>query len=81
MPSHQQIEDTVMSEVARVFKRDRAELTLETRFVDDLGAKSMNIAQLVAVLEDDFGVSIPFMEARRRKTIGEAIDFVVALSS
>jgi len=31
------------------------------------------------VLEDDFGIAIPFMEARRRRTVGEAIDFVTEL--
>ncbi len=71
--------ERVIGEVARIFKKDPAELTRETRFVEDLGAKSVNIAQLIAVLEDDFGIAIPFMEARRSKTIGEAIDFVVTL--
>jgi acyl carrier protein len=66
-------------EVARIFKKDVSEITRETRFVEDLHAKSVNIVQMVAVLENEFGVAIPFMEARRRKTVGDAIDFVVAL--
>lgn len=70
---------TVTAEIARVFKRDPSTLTRDTRFVEDLAAKSMNIAQLIAVLEDDFGISIPFMEARRRKTVGEAVDYVLEL--
>ncbi len=77
--AEEKIADTVVSEVARIFKRDPAELSRDTRFAEDLGAKSMNVAQLIAVLEDDFGIAIPFMEARRRKTVGEAIDFVTEL--
>jgi len=56
-----------------------SELTRDTRFAEDLHAKSVNIVELIALLENEFGVEIPFMEARRRKTIGEAIDFVVSL--
>lgn len=77
------IEETIArrttEEVARIFKKDVAEITRETRFVEDLHAKSINVVQLVAVLENEFGVSIPFMETRRRKTVGDAIDFVIAL--
>jgi acyl carrier protein len=75
----EQVAETVMREVARIFKTDAADVSRETRFVEDLNAKSLNIAQLIAVLEDDFGISIPFMEARRRRTVGEAIDFVTEL--
>ncbi len=79
MSAPDQIAETVITEVARIFKKDPGELTRDTRFVEDLQAKSMNIAQLIAVLEDDFGIAIPFMEARRRRTVGEAIDFVTEL--
>jgi len=79
MPTTDATAERVISAIARIFKKDPAELTGDTRFVEDLGAKSVNIAQLIAVLEDDFGVAIPFMEARRRKTVGEAIDFVMQL--
>ena len=79
MVTQEKIADTVVSEVARIFKVDPAELSRDTRFAEDLGAKSVNIAQLIAVLEDDFGIAIPFMEARRRRTVGEAIDFVTEL--
>lgn len=77
------IEETIarrmVEEVARIFKKDVSEITRETRFIEDLHAKSINIVQLVAVLENEFGVAIPFMETRRRKTVGDAIDFVIAL--
>jgi acyl carrier protein len=41
--------------------------------------KSVDIVELIAALEDEFGVEIPYPEARRRNTVGEAIDFVVRL--
>ena len=69
----------VMKAIARIFKKDVNELTRDTRFVEDLHAKSVNIVELLAVLQDEFQIEIPFMEARKRQTIGEAIDFVVYL--
>lgn len=79
MTIEEKIAQRTVEEVARIFKKNVSEITRETRFVEDLHAKSINIVQLVAVLENEFGVSIPFMETRRRKTVGDAIDFVIAL--
>lgn len=77
------IEETVarrtIEEVARIFKKGPGEIIRATRFVEDLHAKSVNIVQLVAVLENEFGIAIPFMEAKRQQTVGDAIDFVTRL--
>ncbi len=50
-----------------------------TNFTDDLGAKSVNLVQIIAVLEEEYDVAISFMEFRRQKTIGEAADYVAGL--
>ena len=42
----------------------------------DLGMKSVNYSSMINVLEDEFDVEIPFMDFRRKATIGEAVDFV-----
>ncbi|MFC2044558.1 acyl carrier protein [Chloroflexota bacterium] len=75
----ERIAERVIKEVARIFKKDVSELTRDTRFVEDLQVKSLNVVELVAVLEDAFEVEVPFAEARRRSTIGEAIDLVISL--
>ncbi|MFH1652196.1 MAG: acyl carrier protein [Chloroflexota bacterium] len=79
MTLQERIAERLVKEVARIFKRDESTLSRDTRFVEDLKAKSLNIVELIAVLEDAFETEIPYAEARRKKTIGEAIDFVVAL--
>jgi acyl carrier protein len=79
MTLEERIEAGVMKEVARVFKKKVSDLTRETRFAEDLQAKSLNIVELVAVLENEFQVMIPYAETRRRKTVGEAIDLVIML--
>ena len=79
MAIEERIAERVMKETARIFKQQESELTKDTRFAEDLKAKSVNIVELIAILENEFGIEIPFMEAKRRKTIGEAIDLVVTL--
>jgi acyl carrier protein len=73
------IAEGVMKAVARIFRKDVSELALNTRFVEDLHAKSVNIVELIAVLQNEFQIEIPMMKARRQKTIGESIDFIISL--
>ena len=54
-------------------------MTAETKFVEDLNAKSVNYVQIIAVLADEYDVEINFMEFRRKKTLGEAAEFVAQL--
>jgi acyl carrier protein len=74
-----EILDKVIQRTAQVFKRDPEELSADTRFIEDLKAKSANIVQIIAILEDAFDVQINFMEFRRKKTLGEAAVFVAQL--
>ncbi len=74
------IPERVTAEVAKIFHRAPTDIRPDTRFVEDLDAKSVNYVQLIAVLDDALGIDIPFMELRRKKTVGEAIDYVVSLT-
>ncbi|MDD3142252.1 MAG: acyl carrier protein [Lachnospiraceae bacterium] len=49
-----------------------------TSFVS-LGMKSVNYSQLTTALEDEFDVEIPFMDFKRKETIGAAADYVYQL--
>lgn len=79
MTAERTIEDRVKEVVARVFHKDVNQLNRDTRFVQDLYAKSLNIIELIAVLEDEFDIDIPSAEARKRRTVGEAVDLVESL--
>lgn len=48
----------------------------DASFVDDLGADSLDIVELVMALEEEFGVSIPDEQAEKIKTVGDAVDFI-----
>ena len=74
-----QILESMIRRAAEVFKKDPGELSAGTDFVADLKAKSVNYVQIITVLADEFDVEIPFMEFRRKKTFGEAADYVAGL--
>lgn len=64
---------------AELFNKNAEELGPETRFVEDLGAKSVNYVQLSAVLEDMYDLEVPYMEFHRKKTFAEAADYIDSL--
>jgi acyl carrier protein len=79
MELKEQILESMIRRAAAVFKKDPGELKGETAFVADLKAKSVNYVQIITVLGDEFDVEIPFMEFRRKKTLGEAAAYVAQL--
>ncbi len=50
----------------------------DASFVDDLGADSLDIVELVMALEESFAVSIPDEDAENIKTVGDAVAFIEA---
>ncbi len=55
---------------------DEDDVAEDAAFVDDLGADSLDIVELVMALEEEFGVSIPDENAEKIKTVGDAVDFI-----
>jgi acyl carrier protein len=56
---------------------EKTELTLETSFVNDLNADSLDTVELVMEFEDEFELSIPDEEAEKIQTIGQAVEYIV----
>ncbi len=69
----------IISRAAEIFKVDASTLNANTKFVEDLKAKSVNLVQIIAILEDAYDVQINFMDFRKRQTLGEAAQFVAQL--
>lgn len=70
------VEKKVKKVVADVFNVSEGRLKRETSFVDDLHAKSIDIVELLAALEMEFGFRVPQRDVRQNKTVGEAIDYM-----
>ena len=52
------------------------EVSAEASFVDDLGADSLDVVELVMALEEAFGVEIPDEDAEKIVTVGEAVKYI-----
>lgn len=72
-----EIEDKVFTIVSEQMGVNKAEITRETSFVNDLNADSLDIVELVMVFEDNFNMNIPDEEAEKIKTVGQVVDFIV----
>lgn len=55
---------------------DESEVRLESRFVDDLGADSLDLVEVVMALEEEFDVKIPDTELESLRTVADAIDYI-----
>ncbi len=75
--SNEEVEDKVFSIVSEQMAINKAEITRETSFVNDLNADSLDIVELVMEFEDNFEMSIPDEEAEKIKTVGQAIDYIL----
>lgn len=60
---------------------DRGQVTDDAKFVEDLGADSLDTVELVMQLEEEFGVEIPDEEAEKLTTVGEAIKYIENLQN
>ena len=66
--------EKLKSIVASVLNLDPGEITPETTFIEDLGADSLDVFQIIMDLEDAFDIKIPQEEAEKITTVGEAAE-------
>jgi acyl carrier protein len=69
-------EDRVKEIIAKELEVDVKQLTPEAKFIEDLGADSLDIVELVMELEEQFGLEIPDEEADKLKTVGDAMNYL-----
>ena len=75
----ERVSELLFQTVARIFRKDVSMLSRDTRFIEDLHAKSINIVEIIAELQGELEIEISMAKLRRKQTIGEVIDFVVSL--
>ena len=51
-------------------------ITLEASFVDDLGADSLDIVELIMALEEEFDIEIPDADAEKVVTVGDVVEYI-----
>ncbi len=75
------IAEKVKSIVAEQLGVKIEEVKEDAKFIDDLGADSLDTVELVMALEEEFGAEIPDEDAEKLTTVGEAITYIEEKSS
>jgi acyl carrier protein len=72
------VEKRVREIVAEQLERDVNDVKGESAFIDDLGADSLDIVELVMKMEEEFGIEIPDEEAEKIKTVNDVVAYISA---
>ena len=70
------LEDKIINIISDQLGMGTEEIQTEARFMEDLGADSLDLVELVMAMEDEFGISIPDDKIEEIKTVREAIDYI-----
>ena len=73
------VEDKMIDIIVEQLSVDRDKVVPEASFVDDLGADSLDLVELIMAMEEEFDVEIPDEEAEKITTVQLALDYVAKL--
>lgn len=70
------IEQKVKEIIVEQLSVNEEQVTLEAKFIDDLGADSLDTVELVMAFEEEFGIEVPDEEAEKLQTVGDVVKYV-----
>lgn len=73
------VEKRIKEVTARTLKVDAARIADTSRFIEDLGAESIQSVELVAAFEEEFDIEMDEEDALEVKTVGKAVEFITKL--
>ena len=74
--SQEEIFEKVKSIIIEQLGVTEASVTMEASFIDDLGADSLDIVELIMALEEEFDIEIPDADAEKVVTVGDVVDYI-----
>ena len=74
------LEEKVITLIMEQLDVTKEECKLEASFIDDLGADSLDLVELIMAMEENFGIEIADSELEKIRTIQDAIDFLKSKS-
>jgi len=72
----EEIKNKVISMIAQQLGKSEGEVKLESHFIDDLGADSLDLVELIMSMEDEFGVEIADEDAEKILKVSDAVDYI-----
>jgi len=72
----QDVFEKVKKIIVEQLSAEESEVTSEASFIEDLGADSLDIVELIMALEEEFGVEIPDEDAEKISTVGDAVKYI-----
>jgi len=75
------IEDKVKDIIVEQLGVNPEQVTPQASFIEDLGADSLDIVELVMAFEEEFGVEVPDEDAEKLQTVGDVIKYIADKSS
>jgi len=66
--------EKIQAIIAEVLNTDAESITADTKFVDDLGADSLDVYQIIMGMQEEFDIEIPTEEAEKIVTVGDAVE-------
>ena len=70
--------DVLKKVIADVLSVDENEITMETTFIDDLGADSLDVFQIIMGIEDELKIEVDTEKAESIVTVGDAVELIKA---
>jgi len=74
--SSEEIFDKVREIIIEQLGVQESAVTMEASFIDDLGADSLDIVELIMALEEEFDIEIPDSDAEKVITVGDVVDYI-----
>ena len=68
--------ETVRDTLAEQFEIDQSEITMDTNLIDDIGADSLDVVELIMSLEDNYGITISDEDAAELVTVRKIVDYI-----
>ena len=68
--------ERLISAIAEVLDLDESKITADSKFVDDLGADSLDVLEIIMGIEEEFGIQIPTSAAENIITVGDAFEAI-----
>ena len=74
--SSEEIFEKIKNIIVEQLQVSDATVTEESSFIDDLGADSLDLVELIMALEEEFGIEIPDADAEKVVTVGDVVSYI-----